>query len=1251
MPRAAPRGREHRERKDEKRKVGRRSQERLDQAPDDEQERDRKRSAETKKWGKCIFLLLGAAAFQALVGLSLLQSHSEALNRSDLLVNSGGVAGPLAVFADPEAPFVVEVKDEGKERVVDPGDLAVLVLSTARKVWLLRATLQSLSRVDGLRAANVLVSLASPGTENQLDAIQEFGFACAGFEGKGGNIKKYFPIFQQAAQGSPHVRRSLEFARKHFAGKEMTSLLVLEEGQIFSLELLWFFVQLLPVLRHDESIFCASAWNENGLAPYVADLTVLHRSDNFSSIAWMLELRRVQPLLAAWKQENDWRNWLQQHMVDAKQQCIFPEVSRVGLASADCLRPSSGPSANAAAAAAHVAKLRQLNVPVTAAPSTKCTEEEVQSQRVSLRSVTSGQLRGFLGDVLRMQAQSYEEWFLWRWPGRQGMFYSQAVRSVTELDVQLGYEPAFLEDAERPRQVLVRAPLRLVLTSAPGSAWAEVAKYFGFPSDRPRATYQGVIRFWWRNVVLYLVLDPSSPLLESTERYQSTWVRSAFGGGAAARSPQLSPAQFKDHLKDLQRPPHRAIPPGAAISAAPLGESCLRHCEAQGQLCVDADLTAVAACAPPVTLSFGCKICEEEAVTSAFPGLHRDTGRCAAGQPAPGASDAGIMAGDCSAAAPRVRRFCVCRLPLVQSSSVGGKTHLRLKSPGLHFAHEAKTSHADVASAESLEAFKASTVKARPNTYAKLNLFSAGLLPAGDPRLGPIRSIFVLVLQPTVQSVASLRNLTGLVPSNVLLVSDGPLKVDSDFRTFTRGRTTAGWKGEALKKGSVMAKEVKATSLLLLEGGQALSPDLLVLLGQLEPLLHSESSLWCVSAWNDHGLAPYVADSTNVLRTDNKQFSTPRRPDPMHRSEKDKDLGSRSTERSPMVLSEEQDQTKRNERKDEKNGTEVNTKMSRPRTLLEQLHWKAAQFSHPHVEPGPSIPVRPRDRAKDHPKNLPTPNRKSSEPRKADGPKERIARQVRAVGAGPTGRVKAESSLRVFKMVWEAPAVEPVELCFEAIDLLGLDQAACSSVLEDLAKKLRPIPPLEFKSFSDCSYLTCKALGVQVRLVSGKADVVFLYNENVEGFNQFRGTLPEGLEWSHESKDVILMLGEPSDKYGGGRFRAVGISYETLGLDIQFKESSWEDQKNPIAFISVFQRLDPSHGLCELCGKRASFRCGLCKNKRYCSSDCQKKDWLRHQKECSGYLEKPSLQCDLLPRCQQASKLVTHKEVILDAMD
>lgn len=45
---------------------------------------------------------------------------------------------------------------------------------------------------------------------------------------------------------------------------------------------------------------------------------------------------------------------------------------------------------------------------------------------------------------------------------------------------------------------------------------------------------------------------------------------------------------------------------------------------------------------------------------------------------------------------------------------------------------------------------------------------------------------------------------------------------------------------------------------------------------------------------------------------------------------------------------------------------------------------------------------------------------------------------------------------------------------------------------EDLAKKLRPIPPLEFKSFSDCSYLTCKAYG-KGHFASRFPDIVIFY--------------------------------------------------------------------------------------------------------------------------------------------------------------
>ncbi|CAJ1370310.1 unnamed protein product [Effrenium voratum] len=364
--------------------------------------------------------------------MAFLQS-GEAVSKDFLA--TGGVAGPVAVFADPDAPFVVE--NEGA--VLEPADLAVLVLSSGRKVWLLRATLQSLSRVDGLRASQVLVSLAAPGQASQLDAIEEFGFFCAGFPAKGWDRgKRSLPVFQEAAAPGPHLLRSLTFSLRHFAGKPPKALVVLEEGQIFSLDLLWFFVQLLPVMSEDDSILCASAWNENGVSPYVADPTVVYRTDGFPPIAWMLTLPKLRKLLAMSK-DKSWKDWLPEFMQDSKRQCLFPEVPRVALATADCLRQSRrGPGVDSAVL---VATLARANLPVTAMPSVKCTEEEVQLQRLSARSAISGALRTHLGDARRLEAASFQEWFLWRWPGSQGMFHSKPVASVAELEAHLDYAP------------------------------------------------------------------------------------------------------------------------------------------------------------------------------------------------------------------------------------------------------------------------------------------------------------------------------------------------------------------------------------------------------------------------------------------------------------------------------------------------------------------------------------------------------------------------------------------------------------------------------------------------------------------------------------------------------------------------------------------------------------------------------------------------------------------------------------------
>lgn len=40
---------------------------------------------------------------------------------------------------------------------------------------------------------------------------------------------------------------------------------------------------------------------------------------------------------------------------------------------------------------------------------------------------------------------------------------------------------------------------------------------------------------------------------------------------------------------------------------------------------------------------------------------------------------------------------------------------------------------------------------------------------------------------------------------------------------------------------------------------------------------------------------------------------------------------------------------------------------------------------------------------------------------------------------------------------------------------------------------------------------------------------------------------------------------------------------------------------------------------CKMCGKEASKKCGKCGDAAYCHEKCQKKDWQRHQTECSKH--------------------------------
>mmetsp|Transcript_50018 Transcript_50018/g.119450 ORF Transcript_50018/g.119450 Transcript_50018/m.119450 type:complete len:639 (+) Transcript_50018:28-1944(+) len=134
-----------------------------------------------------------------------------------------------------------------------------------------------------------------------------------------------------------------------------------------------------------------------------------------------------------------------------------------------------------------------------------------------------------------------------------------------------------------------------------------------------------------------------------------------------------------------------------------------------------------------------------------------------------------------------------------------------------------------------------------------------------------------------------------------------------------------------------------------------------------------------------------------------RQFITPRRSDDARRR--------RDARTEPIFV--EPDSAKAH-------SPEVHTKVSHPRTLLEQLHWKAAQFSQPNgPNAGKSEPRRKSEGKKEHPKYLPTPNRSLGAERRAKECQEPPGRAPKSasrprneVGSGRTAPVQLHLKLQ-----------------------------------------------------------------------------------------------------------------------------------------------------------------------------------------------------------------------------------------------
>ncbi|XP_069775442.1 LOW QUALITY PROTEIN: alpha-1,3-mannosyl-glycoprotein 2-beta-N-acetylglucosaminyltransferase-like [Narcine bancroftii] len=116
-----------------------------------------------------------------------------------------------------------------------------------------------------------------------------------------------------------------------FRARRYEAAVVLEDDLEVAPDFFEYFLALLPVLRGDPSLWCASAWNDNGKAHRVEATgraaTALYRTDFFPGLGWMLLRSTWDELEPKWPAAF-WDDWMRRPEQRRGRSCVRPEVSR-----------------------------------------------------------------------------------------------------------------------------------------------------------------------------------------------------------------------------------------------------------------------------------------------------------------------------------------------------------------------------------------------------------------------------------------------------------------------------------------------------------------------------------------------------------------------------------------------------------------------------------------------------------------------------------------------------------------------------------------------------------------------------------------------------------------------------------------------------------------------------------------------------------------------------------------------------------
>ncbi|KAK7487497.1 hypothetical protein BaRGS_00021199, partial [Batillaria attramentaria] len=141
---------------------------------------------------------------------------------------------------------------------------------------------------------------------------------------------QHTPLGVKNARISQHYKASLTATFNLYPDAQYA--IVIEEDLDVSPDFFNYFSQTRHLLEEDESLYCISAWNDQGYEHSCKDPSLLYRVETMPGLGWMLKKHlykeELEPQWPSPEKQWDWDMWMRTNFIRKDRECIIPDISR-----------------------------------------------------------------------------------------------------------------------------------------------------------------------------------------------------------------------------------------------------------------------------------------------------------------------------------------------------------------------------------------------------------------------------------------------------------------------------------------------------------------------------------------------------------------------------------------------------------------------------------------------------------------------------------------------------------------------------------------------------------------------------------------------------------------------------------------------------------------------------------------------------------------------------------------------------------